>query len=423
MHILYVVQRYGEGIAGGSEQHTRAFAERMVTRGHRVEVLTTTAASYVDWANEFPPGFSRCNGVGVRRVVVRQPRDGTLFGDFNARMMGSRHSRPLSVQREWMRMQGPDAPGVVPFLRRRAQGYDVVVFVTYLYWTAWAGLQTCAGSVPTILHPTAHDEPPLRMSIFDEVLRLPDALAFLTPEEEQIVQARFPGAPGGDVIGIGIDTDRPGTPDRFRSQFGLGDAPYLLYVGRVDPAKGAAELLDYFDQYKRRNPGPLRLVLLGEQVVEFERRSDLVVTGFVDEATRDDALAGTLALVQPSYFESFSMVLTEAFAQGRPALVQGRCAVLAGHARRSGAAIPYRGFAEFEAALDLFLERQGLADAMGEAGRRYVSREYQWENVLDRYERLLERVTNRQSADAGREPARTARRPDTSATPAVAPRS
>ena len=325
MRILYVVQRYGEEIAGGAEQHTRAFAERMVGRGHRVEVLTTTAASYVDWAGAFPPGFSRCNEVGVRRVPVRQPRNGNLFGDFNARMVLSRYARPLTMQREWMRMEGPEAPELVRFLRRRARDYDVVVFITYLYWTAWAGLQACAGSVPTVLHPTAHDEPPLRLSIFDEVLRLPDALAFLTPEEEQIVQARFPGAPGGDVIGIGIDTDRPGQPDRFRARFGLGDAPYLLYVGRVDPAKGAAELLDFFDHYKQRNPGPLRLVLLGEQVVEFERRSDLVVTDFVDEATRDDALAGMLALVQPSYFESFSLVLNEAFAQGRPALVQGRC--------------------------------------------------------------------------------------------------
>lgn len=402
MRILYVVQRYGEEIAGGSEQHTRAFAERMVGRGHRVEVLTTTAVSYVDWSGAFPPGFSRCNEVGVRRVPVRQPRDGNLFGDFNSRMVLSRYARPLTMQREWMRMEGPDAPELVGFLRRRARDYDVVVFITYLYWTAWAGLQACAGSVPTILHPTAHDEPPLRFSIFDEVLRLPDALAFLTPEEEEIVQARFPGAPGGDVIGIGIDTQRPGRPDRFRARFGLGDAPYLLYVGRVDPSKGAAELLDYFDHYKQRNPGPLRLVLLGEQVVEFERRSDLVVTNFVDEATRDDALAGMLALVQPSYFESFSLVLNEAFAQGRPALVQGRCAVLAGHAHRSGAAIPYSGFAEFEAALDLLLERRGLADAMGEAGRAYVTREYQWEHVLDRYERLLERVTNRQSSSTAR---------------------
>jgi len=392
MRILYVVQRYGEDIAGGSEQHARAFAERLAARGHRVEVLTTTAVSYVDWANALTPGLSRCNGVAVRRVPVRQVRNGSLFGDFNARMVNARHARPLSIQREWMRMQGPDAPEVASFLRRRASDYDLVVFITYLYWTAWAGLQACAGAVPTVLHPTAHDEPPLRLSIFDEVLRLPDALAFLTPEEAEVVRARFPAAPGGEVVGIGIDTDRPGEPDRFRARFGLGDAPYLLYVGRVDPAKGAAELLDFFDAYKRRNPGALRLVLLGEQIVEY-KVPDLVVTGFVDEATRDDALAGMLALVQPSYFESFSLVLNEAFAQGRPALVQGRCAVLAGHARRSGAAIPYSGFAQFEAAVDVFLERGQVADAMGAAGRRYVTREYRWETVLDRYERFLEAVT------------------------------
>ena len=39
MRILYVVMRYGEEIAGGAEQHCRDFAERIVQRGHDVEVL------------------------------------------------------------------------------------------------------------------------------------------------------------------------------------------------------------------------------------------------------------------------------------------------------------------------------------------------------------------------------------------------
>jgi hypothetical protein len=93
MRVLYVVQRYGEDIAGGAEQHTRSFAERLVERGHHVEVLTTTAKSYVDWANELPPGFSSCNGVAVRRVPVREPRSSVLFGDLNARMVHTRRAR------------------------------------------------------------------------------------------------------------------------------------------------------------------------------------------------------------------------------------------------------------------------------------------------------------------------------------------
>jgi glycosyltransferase involved in cell wall biosynthesis len=133
-------------------------------------------------------------------------------------------------------------------------------------------------------------------------------------------------------------------------------------------------------------------VLLGEPVMEVPVRDDVVVTGFVDYDIRDSAIAGALALMQPSYFESFSMVLTETFAQGRPALVQSACDVLVGHARRSNAAIPYRGFAEFEVALDMLVQEPGLADAMGASGRRYVEDNYAWDVVLDRYERLLERV-------------------------------
>jgi glycosyltransferase involved in cell wall biosynthesis len=397
MRILYVVQRYGEQIAGGSEQHARAFAERMVGRGHSVTALTTCASSYVDWGNTLQPGWTSCNGVSVYRALVATARNPHLFGSFNARMSSAPGLRPLALQRDWMQMQGPYAPDIVPWLRRHVRAFDVVVFVTYLYWTSWAGLRQCAGAVPTVLHSTAHDEPPLRMSIFEEVFRAPDELVFLTPEEGDLVHERFPGSPPGEVIGIGMETTQPGDSDAFRQRFQLGTSPYLLYVGRIDPSKGAAELIDYFVGYKNRNPtardaDELRLVLLGEKLVDVPDRPDIVVTGFVDEPTRDGALAGALALVHPSYFESFAMVLTEAFAQRRPALVQGRCAVLLGHAHRSGGALPYTGFVEFEAAVDALVRAPELGDALGRAGRSYVEREYDWEVILDRYERVLERV-------------------------------
>jgi glycosyltransferase involved in cell wall biosynthesis len=372
-----------------------------------VTALTTCASSYVDWGNAFPRGWTNVNGVSVYRARVARARNHHLFARFNARMSGSPGLRPLSLQRDWMEMQGPNAPEIVPWIRRHARAYDVVVFITYLYWTTWAGLRECAGAVPTLLHSTAHDEPPLRLSIFEEVLRAPDELIFLTPEEGDLVRARFPGTPPGEVIGIGMDSKHPGDADAFRRKFELGSDPYLLYVGRVDPAKGAAELIDYFVGYKQRNPkitaaGDLRLVLLGEKLIDVPNRSDIVVTGFVDEATRDGALAGALALVHPSYFESFAMVLTEAFAQRRPALVQGRCEVLRGHAYRSGGAIPYTGFVEFEAAVEALVERPELADSLGRAGQAYVEREYDWDVVMDRYERVLTRVALRRPMGASR---------------------
>ena len=62
--------------------------------------------------------------------------------------------------------------------------------------------------------------------------------------------------------------------------------------------------------------------------------------------------------------------------------------MLDGHAQRSGGAIPYTGFAEFEAAVELLRTTPELADALGAAGRRYVEREYDWDVVMRRYERI-----------------------------------
>ena len=392
MRLLYVVQRYGETIAGGAEQHCREMAERMARRGHHVEVATTCAQSYIDWANAYEPGHSTIGGVVVNRFQVAAPRDNTRFNELNRRMVRGRGSRPMFLQREWMREQGPWSPDLVRWLEGRAKRFDCVICFTYLYWTTWSALNALRGRVPLVLHPTVHDEPPLRLSLYDSEFRAPDAFALSAPEEIDLIRARFHVDPPGEVVGIGVEVGT-GDPARFRASYGLGNLPFLLYVGRIDEGKGALALVDFFVAYKDRHPGDeLVLVLVGDDLIQIPERDDIVVTGFVDIETRDDALSGALALAQPSFFESFSMILTEAFAFGRPALVQGRCEVLRGHALRSNAAIPYDSFAEFECALEMLRDDPALADAMGAAGRAYVNREYTWDVVLDRYEALLERT-------------------------------
>jgi glycosyltransferase involved in cell wall biosynthesis len=389
MRLLFVVQRYGREVAGGAELHCRQLATRLAGRGHEVEALTSCAVSYVDWANEYPSGTESLDGVSVHRLPVAAPRDQRRFSSLDRRVVGGHKPVPLHLQEEWMRLQGPELRDLTPWLGRHAGSFDVVIFFTYLYYPTWAGLPAACGLAPTVLHPTAHDEPPFYLPLFDATFRLPSAFAFSTPEEAGLVRRRFGREAPSEIVGIGVDLDAGGNEDRFRARWGLGDRPYLLFVGRVDPGKGSHEIYDFFSAYKRRNPGPLALVILGEPVEPPPPHPDVVLTGFVDEATKHGALAGALALVQPSYFESFSMVLTEAWVHRKPALVQGRCEVLEGQVRRSGGGIPYCGFAEFEAALDMLIESWDLRAALGEAGRRYVEERYAWDAVLERYERLL----------------------------------
>jgi glycosyltransferase involved in cell wall biosynthesis len=185
-----------------------------------------------------------------------------------------------------------------------------------------------------------------------------------------------------------VDLASPGRAESFRAVLGLGARPYLLFVGRVEAGKGSEELLSFFAAYKERHPGPLALVFVGP--AEGRHGSDDVrFAGYVDDQQRADAIAGSLALVQPSFFESFSMVLTEAWAQRRPVLVQGHTDVLVGQVRRSGGGVYYRGFAEFEAAVELLTGRAELADELGLRGRAFAERSYRWDAVLDLYESLL----------------------------------
>jgi glycosyltransferase involved in cell wall biosynthesis len=391
VRILFVVQRYGSEVAGGAETCCREFATRLAARGHDVEVLTSAALSYLDWANHYPAGTHDLDGVAVHRLRVDGQRDDRFFTPLNTRVVWGHKPVPLHLQHQWMRAQGPWIPDIVPWLVERAAGYDVVVFFTYLYYPTWAGLPAAAALAPTVLHPTAHDEPPIALELFRTMFRHPSAFAFLTEEELSLVEARFSIGRPYEVVGVGVELERHGDGGAaFRAAYGLGDRPYLAFVGRVDPAKGSEELLEFFAAYKEWAPaGPLALAVVGDPVRPLDEHPDVIRTGFVSEELKESALSGALALAQPSYFESFSMILTEAWAHAKPALVQGHCDVLAGQCRRSGGGVPYRGYAEFGAAVDLLLADDALREHLGKSGRRHVEECYAWDRVLDRYEALL----------------------------------
>ena len=75
---------------------------------------------------------------------------------------------------------------------------------------------------------------------------------------------------------------------------------------------------------------------------------------------------------------------------GKAAAVQALSPVLAGHARRSGGALPYHNEEELGTALDLLVGEAGLRDRLGAAGKRYVIENFTWSEVLGRHESLLD---------------------------------
>ena len=405
MRLLFVVQRYGTDFAGGAEQHCRLLANHLAESNHQVEVLTSRAVDGYTWDNHYPPGSEDLDGVRVHRLSTAGARDQNYFDALSWRVLWSGRNVNISpvLSEAWLRAQGPFLPELVPWLSANVADYDVLVFFTYLFFPTWAGLRVAGGRVPTVLHAAAHDEPQFWLPVFDTPLRSPDVYAWYTDEERVLLRGRGLGAIPGEVIGVGTDLEVANAVDAapFRKRFDLGDKPYLLVLGRIADTKGSTDVISWFAEHKRLRPGSLKLVLAGPTERGIDAAPDVILTGYLSDEDRRRAFAGALALVQPSYLESFSIVLSEAWAAGKPALVQSRSDVLAGQARRSKAALSFSGFAEFSAAVSTLIDDPELTRTLGEAGRRFVIEQYSWPTVLSRYEALLDRARSLYFRKAG----------------------
>ena len=393
--IAFVVQRYGEGVNGGSESLARAIAGRLAA-DYRITVFTSRARDYVSWRNELP-GEERLEGVDVRRFPAERERDLDAFNAYAeplyARAAAAAESPTaaptLAEELEFLRLQGPETPKLVEALAAEQDRFAAFVFFTYLYYPTYHGLALPRVAERAALVPTTHDEPPLRFSIYREVFVRPRAFGFLTAAEQSLVKRRFElGGRPAVLAGMGVDVPPHADSDSFRTRHAL-DRPYAIYAGRIDAGKGCAEMLAHHARYRRGKKEALELVLIGRLAMPEPRQDGVRYLGFLSEEEKAAALAGARVVVCPSPFESLSIALLEALALGTPGLVNARSEVLKEHCLRSGAALYYEDGDEYVESMELVARDGSLHAALGASGRRYVQAEYRWDVVLERWRELI----------------------------------
>jgi glycosyltransferase involved in cell wall biosynthesis len=364
----------------------------------------------------------------VRRFATARTRDLESFNRYSAWLYNNPHSR--NDELEWLKQQGPWSPSLIEYLRRHQQNYDVLLFFTYLYATTVLGLEINPGK--SILVSTAHDEPAIRLGIYQDVFAKPGALCYLTDSERTFVQAQFPERPLlEEVIGVGVDLPpqppAPPMPADDESDIGPtegaggieasdGEAvaespshllsrgavfrrrhrlhgPVLLYGGRIDPGKGCEELIDYFTSFVR-DGGEATLALMGAKLMPLPPEPFIRFAGLLSDSERLQALEAATVVACPSPYESLSLLALEALSAGTPILANARSAVLVEHCVKSNGGLYYADRDEFVACLSLLVQDERLRRALGRNGREYVRRNYRWDVVLEKYERLFAKVRN-----------------------------
>ena len=387
MKLAFVVQRYGLEINGGAELHCRWVAEHM-KKYCDVEVLTTRAFDYVTWNDHYSQGEEEINGIPVKRFSVNRPRNPERFGHIQDIILENEHTEADELK--WLEEEGPLCPTLIQYLRDHENAYDFFIFFSYRYYHSFWGID----AVPhkSVLVPTAEHDAVIHLKIFKDMFRKPRAFIYNSVEERALINTLSRNEEiSGDTVGVGIDLPREFFPQKFREIHGI-EGPYVVYIGRIDENKGCSELFDFFLRYKERSASDVKLVLVGHSKIKIPSHPDIRYLGFRPEEEKFSAIKGADLLIMPSFFESLSMVMLEAWALGIPVLANSRCEVLKGQCLRSNAGLFYDDDESFIQALNLLLGSPGLRKSLGENGKEFFRCNYTWEVIENKYLNLLGKI-------------------------------
>jgi glycosyltransferase involved in cell wall biosynthesis len=381
--ILFVIPLYGD-VPGGGERLCRFLAEKL-TPYFDVEVATTKAKSFSSWKNYFEKDSETINNVLVRRFATKFERSGdNIQTQQFLRLEPANHELFL----RWLIEQGPVAEGLIDFVSTNHQNYKKIIVFQYLYATAYKTIEAVSAD-KLVFVPLAHDEPAIKFAGFFDMFQKPKWLMYCSEAEKRVVDRfHFLATRRHEIAGGGVDVpEKIVSEEEIKKKYNL--EKFLVYVGRIDPSKGVAELVDYFIEYKKQNKSNLKLVLVGKEVRRMRSHEDVIETGFVREEEKFGLIRASDALVNPSQFESLSFVVLEAFFMKRPVVVNSLCEVTRTHCQEAQAGLWYSNYGEFEQVIKYLQNKPEIADQMGANGYEYASLYYTWEKVISKWVDVL----------------------------------
>jgi glycosyltransferase involved in cell wall biosynthesis len=393
--IAFVIHRAGSEFSGGAEGYCLTLAQ-ILAATHDVEILTTTAKNHETWANEYDEGTETLeSGAVIRRFPIAIGRSDywhnihssvtTAVGATKGEILpGQIHSVALGIQEHWLMHQGPHSVALNEYIADHADDYDHIVLVTYLYSPTYFACQTLKGRKNVYIISTYHNEWPAYMPIFLNYAKFKHF--FLTPAEKCLAEESIFGEPiESRLLGYGVtDYAIPAT------SLGATDR-YFIYVGRLEAAKGVADLYRMFELLAAdERYRDVKLITIGSGGLKDYQHPNIIYRGFVSEEEKYRLIHGAVALVHPSPYESLSIVLLEAFMLGVPGIVNNASAVMREHIDLSGAGYYYLNDEDFVRCAREILELQeSTTGSMKTKARQYYLDNYSESSFRDRVHQMF----------------------------------
>ena len=389
--IAFVIPWYGDGIRGGAESECNQLAHLLAEKHIPVEILTTCVRQASDdrGVNTLAEGLHIESGIPVRRFPVKKQNLERLV-PVNMKLF---HNQPVTLEEERAYLEEDiNSPALYSYIRENRNRYHCLIFLPYLYGVTYFGTIECPDNA--VMMPCLHDEGYAHMQMMKDRMSQIKKMIFLSQPECDLAESLYDlSGTKREVIGAYVESGWEGTlnPNLFRESFGIAD-PFILYAGRKESGKKTDMLLKYFPLYKKRRPSDLKLVLIGggSITVPDAIRHDVFDLGFVSTAEKHSAIASCFVLCNPSFFESFSIVIMESWLSKKPVLVSEQCKVTTNFCKESNGGLWFDSYTVFEGCLDYLLSHPESAAQMGNNGYRYVQSHFTKEVIFQKLASFLD---------------------------------
>jgi glycosyltransferase involved in cell wall biosynthesis len=401
--ILLIAQRYPPFV-GGVEVHVMQISRAFLAEGHHVSVAAANFAPYTgskrlavlfDSLLTPPHDDFDDNGIPVSAICPRTVLDKFMLLPCAVR------AAPI-LRKDYARMQSAAYLFFRALYWKRAVALvsecDVVHSLAngLLGWLFREAAEACGKPYinTPFVHPGQWGDAAADVRHYKKCDRV---IGLVQTDSDYLISL---GIEARRVATIGVSPDLPAAtnPASFRERHGIGDAPLVVYVGRMMPQKGAAAVIDAVAAVTRALP-IVQFVFIGpgsdEEVRIFDNTPvNVHYLGKVSAQEKADAVAACDVFCMPSMSEILPTVYLEAWSLGKP-VVGGRAHGLPEliEGNEAGLAAEQNGDA-VAAAIIRILTNAEIAERYGANGKTLVAAKYSVRAVTSQLLQLYETVRN-----------------------------
>ncbi len=376
MRILNVNSLIDPVLGGGTAERTVQMTRALISRGHFADVLALDI------------------GDGVRSQHLPSPAEFVILKSLNDRFQVPRTS--------------------IKWLRKLVAGYQVVHLMGH--WSILNAMVAAAASlegIPYVVCPAGALPVFGRSRILKrfynrlvgyKLIRQAKAHIAVTHDERQHFAEYGVDLQAVHVIPNGIDLDdyleAPVIADSVAK--GTPDAPYILFMGRLNFIKGPDLLLEAFASIEQEIPrfhlvfaGPDGGLLktLRARVDSLALKSRVHFPGFLFGSRKVDAFRRATVLVIPSRSDAMSIVVLEASACGLPVVLTDQCGFNEVQTIGGGIVVKTNAHSIADALRRLIALERDVLSGMGKKLRSFATSHYTWSSVIGQYIAVYAAIT------------------------------